>query len=88
MKIIKIFLLALPLFLVSSAFAIGDYTFPQDITTDTGTFPLRDEEGKPKQLEMQKEEATEEEYKMDSFGEEKFNENVDSDKVDVTKDSY
>jgi uncharacterized protein YxeA len=89
MKIIKIVLLSLPLLLISSAFAIGDYTFPQDVSTDTGTFPVKDDDdNKTKQLEMQKEEAIEEESNIDSFGQDKFNQNVDPDKVDTTKDTY
>ena len=88
MKFLRLALLALP-FLMINAFAVNEYKAPtDDINTNTGTFPVDDVELKDaqeEQLKMQKEEVDPE---KDSFGQDKFNENVDPDKLDSTKDTY
>ena len=89
MKFLRLFILTLPFLMLTSAFAVSEYKAPNDdINTQTGTFSVPDEEVKPiqeEQLKMQKEEA---ETEVDSFGQDKFNENVDPDKLDTTKDTY
>lgn len=90
MKFFKFFILALPILLMSSAFAVNTYQAPKDdINTNTGTFPVNDDDEvktpSDKQLEMQKEEAPE--TQVDSFGQDEFNENVDPDTLD-DNDNY
>ena len=90
MKFLRLLLLTVPFLMLNSAYAVSEYKFPNDdINTQTGTFPVTEEEVQMqddvKPLEMQKEEA---ETEVDSFGQDKFNENVDPDKLDTTKDTF
>ncbi len=58
----------------------------------TGTFSLEEEAKAAKeskedpQLEMQKEEQQEEDENLDSFGQDKFNENVDPEMYEIDKE--
>lgn len=76
MKFLRILAFAMP-FLLEYAIAVPDYT--DDVNTQTGTFSVEDYKERPKQLEMQKEEAQE----IDSFGNDEYNENVDPDVYEV-----
>lgn len=84
MKFSRFFLFALPLIFPSPSQAQN----PSHITNpDTGTFPVTDtyshpkKQGEDQQLEMQREEE-----KLDSFGNDKFNENVEPDSLKVDEE--
>lgn len=82
MKYLKLSLLALPFWIMPTAFSQALDVPPDFDEAGDTTFPLKDKFAKPqnlrshdKQLDIQREE----EEDVDSFGEDKFNQNVDPD---------
>lgn len=86
MNALKFLLLIFSFTLLSFVAAAQTKYSPDDITTQTGTFPVTEEKVAPtdeQPLRMQSEqEQREEELELDSFGEDEFNQNVDPDSLD------
>lgn len=86
MNALKFLLLIFSFALLSFIASAQTKYSPDDINTQTGTFPVIEEKVQPadeQPLRMQSEqEQREEELELDSFGEDEFNQNVDPDSLD------